>query len=443
MGYDLGMSIPTRYPHLALFGLLLCAAACSEDKPGADPGARSGATAGLPGGIHAAGMDGGGAQLGVPGDMLAGGMGGGGALVDPDALSAGEGASADGTGGLASGMGDVELADPGARCGGIAVDLDGDSAHCGACDSPCAPRLLATGPNWPLYIALSASHAYWITGGNEGQVLSVPLAGGEPTVLATGQSWPHGFAADDAHLYWSASGRVRRVPIGGGDVIDLTPTSVYAEALAVAADGVYFLTDDSNGETTVKRMDRDGGSPTTLVAEAGGGPADIALDATHVYWVNSYAAEDRKLRRVGRAGGAVETLATGGYTAYALSVRAGHIAWATFNNFAGSRVLRMPVTGGAPETLATGSPQPMSTVATEHDVYWVNVSSGYTFGGPVRTDGSVLSVSIAGGAARTHAPAEADPSDIAHNGRTTCWVNYGDGSLKCLATCSDGVCAAP
>lgn len=76
-------------------------------------------------------------------------------------------------------------------------------------------------------------------------------------------------------------------------------------------------------------------------------PAAIAVDATHVYWANAGKAA---VRRVPKAGGAVETLWERADTgAYALALDATHAYFGTLGGIG-----RVPKAGGAAETIESG-----------------------------------------------------------------------------------------
>jgi hypothetical protein len=107
-------------------------------------------------------------------------------------------------------------------------------------------------------------------------------------------------------------------------------------------------------------------------------------------------------------------------------------------------VMRVPLAGGAPVMLASGSAQPMGLAVDGARAYWTNASTSHTFNATPGTDGTVLSVPIAGGTTMPLAPDQTEPAAIAANGTTVCWTTIaagpGSGSVSCLGVCDDGVC---
>jgi len=105
-------------------------------------------------------------------------------------------------------------------------------------------------------MVIDANRLYWNTwrGGGDpgygfglGPVMSIPLSGGEPTQLVPDGS-PGGFVVDSTYLYWT----------------DLTPK-----------------------RTSIKKVPLAGGSPVTIVDDAGGLTTDIAIDDRFLYYSNS------------------------------------------------------------------------------------------------------------------------------------------------------------
>jgi hypothetical protein len=328
---------------------------------------------------------------------------------------------------------------PSRPCSG--VDTSTSAEHCGGtCGPACAATLLATGPQWPLFIELTATDVLWITGGNDGAVLRMPIGGGASTTLATGQSWPAGFAVDDTHVYWAAASRIRKMPLEGGAVTDLVTTQMNPKALAVR-DGVVYFADYGDGDVTrIMTVPVDGGDPVTLATEDSSSPAAIAVDATRVYWANGYSGTQRHVLSVPLSGGEPTALALGDYSVFGLGIDSENVYFTTFQTGVSS-VRKVPLGGGAETTLASGTAQPLWLAVSAHDVYWTNASSAYTLGGLFpATDGTVLRVPKAGGATETIAPAERDPSGVAATGQMACWVDYGDGTVHCLGVCDDGSC---
>jgi hypothetical protein len=121
-------------------------------------------------------------------------------------------------------------------------------------------------------------------------------------------------------------------------------------------------------------------SLVTLLATDEPGVYEMAGSATHLYWVdNGQFDGEANLRRMPRAGGAIETLLSIGERVYALDVAAG-FAYVTHTGAShAGEILRVPVTGGAPVTLATGLNPSSITV----DGGWVYYSKAYSPAGQI------------------------------------------------------------
>jgi hypothetical protein len=333
---------------------------------------------------------------------------------------------------------------PGDACQGGQVDLGRHSAHCGECGQACSPRMLAAGPRWPVAITADATHVYWTTSGNEGAVLSAPLAGGDTTTLAAMQTWPSAIAVDATSVYWASDGTIKKVSRNGGTPIRLVTDPIDAKALVVDGEHVYFASVGAEELASIMRVPLAGGTPELLASEPGSGPTAIALDATHVYWANGSSNEDHAVLKVARDGGTPAVLVTAAYSVFGMAADTTGVYFTTFDTLAGgvtsSTVRRVALNGGDAVTLATGEAQPLGLAIDDASVYWVNASTSYTFSAGAGTDGTTLSVAKTGGPVTTLAGSEADPGSIVSNGARVCWTRYSDGTVACLGGCANSRC---
>ncbi len=114
------------------------------------------------------------------------------------------------------------------------------------------------------------------------------------TVLASNQAFPQAIAADSSGVYWANSGvtgpatpppnsgSIMAFPANASAPVALVgSTNVTAAAIAVDGVNVYWVDGDS-----IMKVPVGGGAATTLVTGEQGA-ADLKVDATDVYWVNS------------------------------------------------------------------------------------------------------------------------------------------------------------
>jgi hypothetical protein len=166
------------------------------------------------------------------------------------------------------------------------------------------------------------SHLYWGTrAGSFSTISTVPKDGSEPPrVLAHPGDQPDGLAVDATHVYWTESSRnyvyeacpqpralssglnphgdasVKACPLTGcvNEPTVLASQIDISTMLHVNGDRSYWFTHSGErpesfypppSELLERRLNDDGSSPSVLTTVAGG-PCDLAVDATHVYWTD-------------------------------------------------------------------------------------------------------------------------------------------------------------
>ena len=341
----------------------------------------------------------------------------------------------------------------GTECFGGRADTQRHSAHCGSCGNACAPFVLASGLDWPVGIALNATTAFWITNGNDAQVMSVPLSGGTPTVLAPAQPFPSSIAVDATSIYWAGYGTISKMPLEGGTPVRLVPVQTIISPFAIALDHefVYWVDQGDSDLGRVMKVALEGGEPITLATIPGSDPFAIAVDKTSVYWANGVNSNDALVLKVGLEGGTPVTLAPGTRSVSGLAVDASGVYWAghdtvgdAFGATIESFVRKVPLDGGDIITLATGTHMAQGLAIDRAGAYWTNSSTSQVVSAIPGTDGLVLGVPLAGGDTVTLGPDQDEPAAIATNGTTVCWTTtgsgQGNGSVKCLGTCDGGYC---
>lgn len=222
-------------------------------------------------------------------------------------------------------------------------------------------------PYAPLGVAAVAGTVYWSDSRTSGAILSHPAAGGgaaEP--LASGQDFPLYLATDAAHVYWTnAGGLVLRAELDGGGLtmVATSPGDGPAGALVVDGEQVYFA---DNGGGRVLAIAADGGDELATIASEQGGPLGVGVDAAHVYWTNGASGE---VVRRALAGGAPELVASGQEGASFLAVGPGHVYW---TNRTDGRVMSADKTTLDVAQVTDGQDAPYGLALDGQALYWVN-----------------------------------------------------------------------
>jgi hypothetical protein len=231
-----------------------------------------------------------------------------------------------------------------------------------------------------------------------------PTRTNEPVVIAAEQPGPSAIAIDAGFVYWNHAGRdlIRKAPRRGGPVVTLFDGGgeVGGHSLAVDADSIYF---DRGFE--VMRVPKAGGAaahvadipslPAVIVADddggvyvatsdsvaqhaRGGGESrmlgsdtniwDVAVDATHVYWVS-----EGGVRRVAKGGGVVELLARGRFRFSRVALGDTDVYWgdATLQG-----VLAVAKRGGKPRFVTHGWLTGSHRLVVGQRALWVMHSDG-------------------------------------------------------------------
>ncbi len=109
----------------------------------------------------------------------------------------------------------------------------------------------------PWDIAIDATHVFWTEYGSlsdSGKVRQASKVDGSGAIdLATGLAEPKGIAVDATHVYWidSFSGKIEKVPIGGGAVTTLVTGEMDPVEIAVDDTDVYWT---ARGSDTIGKV---------------------------------------------------------------------------------------------------------------------------------------------------------------------------------------------
>lgn len=255
-----------------------------------------------------------------------------------------------------------EDAGGGTNVGGVAMaNKDGSNVQCIECDAG-NPRELAT----------DGSSVYWADVGND-QLKKAPLGGGAVTILWNGQMGFGPVAVDESHVYWFDEGSSAVMQANTDGSMPTQVATGQSGVNSIASDGelAYWTSQDR-----IMAQDLSGGSPATL-ASGQTDPKSIAVDSTHVYWASgAWNMPDKSVRRVTKAGGGVEILATFG-GAWAIALDDIHVYCAGSGpNVEDNTIWRVLKAGGDVEILAADQPYPFDIVVDDTTVYWSSETDG-------------------------------------------------------------------
>jgi hypothetical protein len=213
-------------------------------------------------------------------------------------------------------------------------------------------------------VSVDSTAIYWIesgmceTGSTDGKVMTAALDGSAPTVLASGQACPAGLAIDDDTVYWATAGAIYTVPKAGGTAATIATAEMNALSITVDNTNVYWT--DFDGVSLASKA---GSSAVTSLATGLGFVRGVAVDAAFVYYA-SYNV-DGIVAKVPIAGGASITLATDNSDPSWVAVDASHVYWTDTY-----KVFRTTLDGASTETL-DGTDYGVSAIALDDDdVYW-------------------------------------------------------------------------
>lgn len=292
-----------------------------------------------------------------------------GALGGPNGGSGGRAAAA-GTGGLGGA--------PPASGGGPPATGTGATA------GPDASAGGAAGPTWDQYVfvddvsmpqnlAVDSRYVYWLDF-DRSSVMRAPTAGGLPVPVSVA-NYPQGgdwIALDSRNVYWSLSMKgIYTAPIDGGAPSAIVPFTVSQRTIwkfAANEDGLFWIEDVGVDESLMK-VGHDGG-PSTQLATIRSATA-IAVDDQYVYWAGvpttggCTTLDCQSINKLAVSGGEPVVLAPSGGVPTILALDATHVYW--LNDAHG--VMRIAKDGGPPE-LVPGPVDAQSFAVDASGIYW-------------------------------------------------------------------------
>lgn len=203
-------------------------------------------------------------------------------------------------------------------------------------------------------------------------------SGGAPSTLSTESEDALNLVHDDQNVWFSLfdGTSLRRLSLAGGTSVAVRTPGIKNGALAIDADPGGFLYVADYDRNRVSKIAKSTGVETVLTSAPH--PTGIRIDETHVYFACE---DDESLRRIPKAGGAVQTLATQQQNADSMAVDSTWLYWTAW--------------GGAPALLRTkkdGSGSPAVLLGSLHEPTGVTVDATKVYVAN-KGDGEVLVVS--------------------------------------------------
>jgi hypothetical protein len=292
---------------------------------------------------------------------------------------------------------------------GCEAELATDPENCGMCDRSCGGGTCAASQCGPALVMdppgnESSSYVHGFLVGNRvisssnysGWALrsvTLPLgsAVSEGTVI---HSWTTGTAIsmnsvvfDNNYVYFAQTanpaGMLRKALDGTGSTTEVFQAPYYPQHAALSATAFYFMAQAAapNAPYAIYTVPKAGGTPAVITGLSARSSSfyDLAISATHIYWVE-YTASSYKVFGAPLSGGTPVELdadvGNGGQVR--IITDANYAYWNTY--FAAGKIRRVPHGGMAANVtdVAVGLTYPQEGLAVDADyIYFWNSSSGY------------------------------------------------------------------
>jgi hypothetical protein len=329
----------------------------------------------------------------------------------------------------------------------------------------CDPILVVPDELSPSSIALDATAVYWtggVAGSADRRLVRTPLDGSPSTVIATEQRLGS-IAVSSTSIFWFSESfegdhLLRVAPLHGGPATTLRTLGLHQGMTGLPHDlkaddryvyWAFHAADGGGGRSVVYRMAVEGGDPVVLSDTPSAGVMELAVSATHVYWLGGTAGDAAVLKVPIEGGPATPVASVGSSWARGIAVDRELVYWTQFEGEGSpeyrSVVMRAPLAGGvATEVTSRRAPSHM-IASTGPSLYWGTASTSTTVPGGSESDGAILRTSPDGSATAVIAEGLV-PMNIAANGDVVCWtaghwITFGGrGWVACVLPCAGETC---
>jgi hypothetical protein len=193
---------------------------------------------------------------------------------------------------------------------------------------------------------------------------------------------PMDVAADGTSVFWAAQGNgtvapdgtAGQAPTDGGAPVYIGPGLGTLGRIAVDSTSVYCTSWQRTAQSPLVRISKGGGSTTI----ARGGPIDVVVDGTYVYWIAAVTGSPGNVFRANKDGSGVVTLTATGPAVIGLAVDDAYVYWSDLGTGHGDGTIQkcaIAGCGGTPTTVASAQASPFRIAVDASAIYWLNVGN--------------------------------------------------------------------